>query len=152
MAASAERLSKKRARFQPTKPNPAPLKKLVRSLPKAELHLHIEGTLEPELMLELARRNEVKIPYSKASEVRSAYGFAGLGSFLDIYYRAMGTLIEEKDFCDMTVAYMKKASSQGVVHAEIFFDPQAHTSRGVPFKTAVSGIHRGSRRRRRTSA
>ena len=82
---------KKRARSQPTKPNPAFLKKLIRSLPKAELHLHIEGTLEPELMLELARTIEVKIPYSKASEVRSAYGFAGLGSFLDIYSRAMGT-------------------------------------------------------------
>jgi adenine deaminase len=124
------------------KSSPEHLKRLVRQLPKAELHLHIEGTLEPELMLELARRNAVKIPYVSAVEARAAYNFKDLGSFLDIYYRAMSTLVEEKDFYELAMAYMKKASSQGVVHAEIFFDPQAHTSRGVPFKTVVSGLHR----------
>jgi adenine deaminase len=125
------------------KPKPDHLKKMVRRLPKAELHLHVEGTLEPELMLELAQRNGVKIPYVSAEEARIAYNFKDLQSFLDIYYGAMSTLIEERDFYDLTMAYMKKASSQGVVHAEIFFDPQAHTRRGVPFKTVVSGIHRG---------
>lgn len=116
---------------------------MVRELPKAELHLHLEGTLEPELMLELAQRNSVKIPYATPMEARAAYDFKDLQSFLNIYYGAMSTLIQERDFYDLTMAYMKKASSQGVVHAEIFFDPQAHTSRGVPFKTVVSGIHRG---------
>ena len=94
-------------------------------------------------MLELARRNEVKIPYASAGEARAAYDFTDLQSFLNIYYGAMSTLIEERDFHDLTMAYMKKAASQGVVHAEIFFDPQAHTSRGIPFNTVVSGIHRG---------
>lgn len=116
---------------------------MARRLPKAELHLHIEGTLEPELMLELARRNGVKVPYATPGEARAAYGFKDLQSFLDIYYRAMSTLNQERDFYELTMAYMTKASSQGVVHAEIFFDPQAHTGRGVPFKTVVSGIHRG---------
>jgi adenosine deaminase len=119
------------------------LKRMIRELPKAELHLHMEGTLEPELMLELARRNRVKIPYSTASEARNAYNFTDLQSFLDIYYNAMKTLVVEKDFYDLAMAYMKKASSHGVVHAEVFFDPQAHTSRGVPFKTVVGGLHRG---------
>ena len=119
------------------------LKTAVRELPKAELHLHIEGTLEPELMLDLARRNGVKIPYATAEEARAAYDFKDLQSFLGIYYGAMNTLIGERDFYDLTMAYMKKARSQGVVHAEIFFDPQAHTRRGVPFKTVVTGIHRG---------
>lgn len=119
------------------------LKKMIRELPKAELHLHIEGTLEPEFMLELARRNRVKIPYATASKARNAYNFTDLQSFLDTYYNAMKTLVAEKDFYDLAMAYMKKASSDGVVHAEIFFDPQAHTSRGVPFKTVVSGLHRG---------
>jgi adenosine deaminase len=125
------------------KPDPDYLKGMVRRLPKAELHLHIEGTLEPELMLELARRNEVKIPYASPGQARAAYDFTDLQSFLDIYYGAMSTLIEERDFHDLTMAYMKKASAQGVVHAEIFFDPQAHTKRGVPFKTVVTGIQRG---------
>jgi adenosine deaminase len=129
--------------IQMLKSNTDYLKRLVRRLPKSELHLHIEGTLEPELMLELARRNGVKIPYVSAEEARAAYDFTDLQSFLDIYYGAMSTLIEERDFYDLIMAYMKKASSQGVVHAEIFFDPQAHTKRGVPFKTVVSGLHRG---------
>ena len=119
------------------------LKRLVRQLPKAELHLHIEGTLEPEMMLGLAERNGVKIPYSSPEEARRAYNFKDLQSFLNIYYGAMSTLIEERDFHDLTMAYMKKAASQGVTHAEIFFDPQAHTSRGVPFEKVVKGIHAG---------
>jgi adenine deaminase len=119
------------------------LKSLVRRLPKAELHLHIEGTLEPELMLELAQRNDVKIPYTTANQARAAYDFTDLQSFLDIYYAAMSTLIEERDFHSLTMEYMKRAASQGVVHAEIFFDPQAHTKRGVPFETVVRGIHGG---------
>lgn len=115
---------------------------MVRRLPKAELHLHLEGTLEPEMLLELAHRNGVKVPYASPQQARNAYDFKDLQSFLDVYYRAMSTLVEERDFYDLTMAYMKKASSQGVVHAEVFFDPQAHTSRGVPFKKIVSGIHR----------
>ena len=119
------------------------LKRLVRRLPKAELHLHLEGTLEPELMLELAQRNLVEIPYSTPEQARAAYDFKDLQSFLNIYYGAMRTLVRERDFRDLAMAYMRKASSQGVTHAEIFFDPQAHTSRGVPFETVVTGIHRG---------
>jgi adenosine deaminase len=115
---------------------------LVRKLPKAELHLHIEGTLEPEMMLDLARRNDVKIPYGTPEQARDAYNFTDLQSFLNIYYGAMSTLKEERDFYDLAMAYAKKASSQGVAHAEIFFDPQAHTSRGVQFKEVVGGIHR----------
>ncbi|HKT22913.1 MAG TPA: adenosine deaminase [Nitrososphaerales archaeon] len=118
------------------------LKRLARRLPKSELHLHIEGTLEPEQMLSFARRNEVKTAYASPEEARAAYNFADLQSFLDIYYGAMRTLVEERDFYDLTMAYVKRAASEGVVHAEIFFDPQAHTSRGVPFDNAVKGIHR----------
>ena len=124
------------------KSDPALLKRIARRLPKSELHLHIEGTLEPELMLGLARRNGVKTAYASPEEARAAYNFTDLQSFLDIYYGAMRTLIEERDFYDLTMAYVKKASSEGVVHAEIFFDPQAHTSRGVPFDNVVKGIHR----------
>ena len=119
------------------------LNEFARRHPKAELHLHIEGTFEPELMMKLARRNHVRIPYRSAVEARKAYNFTDLQSFLDIYYNAMKTLVKEQDFRELTMAYMKKAASQGVVHAEIFFDPQAHTSRGVPFGTVVGGIHRG---------
>ncbi|HKT22671.1 MAG TPA: adenosine deaminase [Nitrososphaerales archaeon] len=118
------------------------LKRMARRLPKAELHLHIEGTLEPELMLSLAGRNGVKVPYASPEEAKAAYNFTDLQSFLNIYYGAMKTLVEERDFYDLTMAYVKKARSEGVVHAEIFFDPQAHTSRGVPFDRVVKGIHR----------
>jgi len=113
-----------------------------RDLPKAELHLHIEGTLEPELMFELARRNGVQLPYATVEEVRRAYVFSDLQSFLDIYYAGCRVLLTELDFYDLTWAYLQRAASQGVRHAEIFFDPQTHTDRGVPFETVVTGIHR----------
>lgn len=113
-----------------------------RELPKAELHLHLEGTLEPELMFELAKRNGVRLPYASADEVRRAYVFSDLQSFLDIYYAGCGVLITEQDFYDLTWAYLQHAATQGVRHAEIFFDPQTHTDRGIPFETVINGIHR----------
>ena len=112
------------------------------TLPKAELHLHIEGTLEPELMFDLARRNGVSLPYSDAAAVRRAYAFSNLQSFLDVYYRACSVLIHERDFYELTTAYLDRARAQGVRHVEIFFDPQTHTARGVRFETVVSGIGR----------
>ena len=111
-------------------------------LPKAELHLHIEGTLEPELMFELARRNRVRLPHASVDDVRRAYVFSDLQSFLDIYYAGCAVLLTQEDFYDLTWAYLTRAAAQGVRHAEIFFDPQTHTDRGVPFETVVTGIHR----------
>ena len=113
-----------------------------RDLPKAELHLHIEGTLEPELMFDLARRNAVPLPYPSVEDVRNAYVFSDLQSFLDIYYAGCRVLLKEQDFYDLTWAYLTRAAGQGVRHAEIFFDPQTHTDRGVPFETVIAGIHR----------
>lgn len=110
-------------------------------LPKAELHVHIEGTLEPEMMFGLARRNGIALKYASVEEVRKAYDFADLQSFLDLYYEGMRVLFHEKDFYDLTLAYLEEAASQSVRHAEIFFDPQAHRDRGVPFETAITGIH-----------
>jgi adenosine deaminase len=115
---------------------------LLRELPKAELHLHIEGTLEPELMFELSRRNRVPIRFNSVDEVRAAYRFTNLQSFLDIYYEGARVLVEERDFYDLTWAYLSRVAPQGVRHAEIFFDPQTHTARGIPFATIVTGIHR----------
>ena len=112
------------------------------TLPKAELHLHIEGTLEPELMFELARRNGVRLPYPNAEAVRRAYRFDNLQSFLDVYYRACSVLIHERDFYELTTAYLARARAQGVRHVEIFFDPQTHTARGVKLETVVRGIGR----------
>jgi adenosine deaminase len=112
------------------------------TLPKAELHLHIEGTLEPELMFELARRNRVSLPYPDAEAVRRAYRFSNLQSFLDVYYRACSVLIHERDFYELTAAYLSRAREQGVRHAEIFFDPQTHTARGIKLDTVVGGIGR----------
>ena len=112
------------------------------TLPKAELHLHIEGTLEPELMFELARRNGVRLPYADAEAVRRAYRFSNLQSFLDVYYQACSVLIDERDFYELTMAYLSRARAQGVRHVEVFFDPQTHTGRGVRFETVVSGIAR----------
>lgn len=112
----------------------------IRALPKAELHLHIEGSLEPELMFEIAGRNGVDIPYADVEAVRAAYDFADLQSFLDIYYASMNVLRTERDFHDMTAAYLDRARVDGVVHAEIFFDPQAHLENGIPFETALDGI------------
>ena len=113
-----------------------------RKIPKAELHLHIEGTLEPELMFELASRNGVNLPYVSVEEVRRAYVFSDLQSFLDIYYAGCRVLLKEQDFYDLTWAYLTRAAAQGVRHAEIFFDPQTHTDRGVPLEMVVTGIHR----------
>jgi adenine deaminase len=114
-------------------------------LPKAELHLHIEGTLEPELMFELARRNRIALPFPDVEAVRRAYVFTDLQSFLDIYYQACAVLVQEGDFFDLTMAYMRRAHAQGVRHAEIFFDPQTHTARGVAMRTVVTGIERALR-------
>ncbi|HEY3702660.1 MAG TPA: adenosine deaminase [Acidimicrobiales bacterium] len=111
-------------------------------VPKAELHLHIEGTLEPELMFELAARNQVSLPYPDVEAVRRAYVFDDLQSFLDIYYGGCAVLITEHDFYDLTAAYLSRAVGQGVRHTEIFFDPQTHTERGIAFETVVTGIHR----------
>jgi adenosine deaminase len=111
-------------------------------LPKAELHLHIEGTLEPELMFELARRNGLNLPYGSVDDVRRAYVFSDLQSFLDIYYAGCRVLQKEQDFYDLTWGYLTRAAAQGVRHAEIFFDPQTHTDRGIAFETVVTGIHR----------
>lgn len=115
---------------------------LFRKIPKAELHLHIEGTLEPELMFELSRRNRVPIRFKSAEEIRKAYRFDNLKSFLDIYYEGARVLIEEQDFYDLTWEYLSRVSTQGVRHAEIFFDPQTHTARGIPLERVITGIHR----------
>ncbi|WP_089717502.1 adenosine deaminase [Candidatus Entotheonella palauensis] len=114
----------------------------IRGLPKAELHLHIEGSLEPELMFELASRNGISLPYSSIEDVRRAYAFTNLQSFLDIYYRGACVLVHERDFYDMTWAYLKRAQANGVRHVELFFDPQTHTDRGIAFETVVTGIDR----------
>ena len=113
---------------------------LVAALPKAELHLHIEGTLEPELAFALAERNGVKLPYASVEALRAAYRFANLQDFLDVYYTGASVLIEQRDFRDLTWAYLVRAHADNVRHAEIFFDPQTHTARGVPFEAVVVGI------------
>jgi len=110
------------------------------ALPKAELHLHIEGTLEPELMFELADRNGVRLSYPDVDAVRRAYVFDDLQSFLDVYYAGCSVLVTEQDFADLTRAYLERAAADGVRHAEIFFDPQTHTDRGIPLETVVAGI------------
>ncbi|MCP4333079.1 MAG: adenosine deaminase [Gammaproteobacteria bacterium] len=114
----------------------------IRALPKIELHLHIEGSLEPELMFELARRNQIDIPFGSADEVRAAYEFSNLQSFLDIYYQGANVLVEEQDFFDLCWAYLLRCKQDNVLHAEIFFDPQTHTDRGIAFDTVVNGLHR----------
>ncbi len=111
-------------------------------LPKAELHLHIEGTFEPELIFKIAERNKVQIPFESVDALRSAYQFQDLQSFLYLYYQAMNVLQTEDDFFELATHYFQRAKENGVVHAEIFFDPQAHTSRGVSFDTVVNGLHR----------
>jgi len=109
-------------------------------MPKAELHIHIEGSFEPELMFEIAQRNNIKLKYKSVEEVRAAYEFNNLQEFLDIYYAGAGVLIKKQDFYDMTMAYLKKAHEDNVLHTEIFFDPQTHTDRGIAFETVVEGI------------
>ena len=117
------------------------MQELIRALPKAELHIHIEGTLEPEMMFELAARNGVELRYGSVEEVRAAYAFTDLQSFLDIYYEGMAVLQTERDFRDLAWAYLERAAADGVRRAELFFDPQAHTARGVPFATVIDGLH-----------
>ncbi|NOI90556.1 adenosine deaminase [Vibrio splendidus] len=112
----------------------------IKNLPKVELHLHIEGSLEPELMFKLAKRNNISIPFENPDQVRDAYQFHNLQSFLDIYYQGANVLINEQDFYDLTWAYLLKCQQDNVIHTEIFFDPQTHTERGVAFETVVSGI------------
>jgi len=117
------------------------MSEFIQGLPKAELHLHIEGTLEPEMMFELARRNGVTLPYPSVEALRSAYNFGSLQEFLGLYYRGTDVLRERRDFYDLTWAYMEKAKLQTILHAEVFFDPQAHTRRGVRFADVIEGIH-----------
>ncbi len=116
------------------------IKTFIEKLPKTELHLHLEGTFEPELMVEIARRNGLKINYDSIEELKAAYNFNNLQEFLDIYYAGANVLITEQDFYDLTWAYLTKVHSQNVVHVEVFFDPQTHTDRGVPFDTVIKGI------------
>ena len=116
--------------------------KFIREVPKTELHLHIEGTLEPELMFNLAKRNNIKIPYSNVNEVKSAYNFSNLEIFLNIYYEGSKVLINEQDFFDLTWFYAVKCREDNIVHTEIFFDPQAHLSRGIKFETVINGINK----------
>ena len=116
------------------------VRSFVRGLPKAELHLHLEGSLEPEMLMRLATRNKVEIPFRSVEEVQAAYHFTELQDFLDIYYRGMNVLRVEEDFYDLTIAYLERAAADGVVHVEVFYDPQGHTARGIPFATVTDGI------------
>ena len=114
----------------------------IKQVPKAELHLHIEGSFEPELMFEIAQRNNIKIPYETVEDVKKAYQFGNLQDFLDIYYAGANVLIHEQDFYDLTMAYFRKCAEENVLHTEIMFDPQTHTKRGVKFSTVINGIQR----------
>ncbi|MGH6638937.1 MAG: adenosine deaminase [Polaromonas sp.] len=122
--------------------SPDRLPELLRRMPKAELHIHIEGSLEPELIFALAQRNGVALPYASVEELRSAYAFTNLQSFLDIYYAGASVLLREQDFYDMARAYLLRAAADNVVHTELFFDPQTHTARGVSMETVINGLHR----------
>ncbi len=126
--------------------NPDPRPALIERLPKAELHLHVEGSLEPEMLFELAARNGVAIPFASAEEVRAAYSFSNLQDFLDIYYQGMSVLLTEQDFFDLRWAYLERAAADKVRHVEIFFDPQGHTERGVGFTTVLNGIEAALKR------
>ena len=121
------------------------MKDFIDKLPKAELHLHIEGTFEPELMFKIAKRNKVEIKYKSVNEIKDAYNFDCLQDFLDIYYQGASVLITEQDFYDLTYCYLEKCASQNVRHTEIMFDPQTHTQRGIPFKTVITGISNACR-------
>jgi adenine deaminase len=115
---------------------------LLRRMPKCELHIHIEGSLEPELIFAMALRNGVTLPYANVEDLRAAYAFTNLQSFLDIYYAGASVLLKEQDFFDMAMAYFQRAEADNVVHAELFFDPQTHTDRGVPFEVVIQGLSR----------
>ena len=116
------------------------MKTFIENLPKAELHLHIEGSFEPALMFNIAKRNKIDIPFKSIEEIEKAYNFSCLQDFLDIYYQGAGVLITEQDFYDLTYSYLKKCAIQNVRHTEIMFDPQTHTARGIAFKTVINGI------------
>lgn len=118
------------------------VRRIVQQMPKAELHIHIEGSLEPQLIFKLAQRNHVRLPFPSVEALREAYTFRDLQSFLDIYYAGASVLLHEQDFYDMTWAYLTRAREDQVRHVELFFDPQTHTARGVPFGVAINGIHR----------
>ncbi|MAP93655.1 MAG: adenosine deaminase [Ponticaulis sp.] len=118
------------------------LQTLISALPKAELHLHLEGSLEPEMMFELAKRNGVELKYASVEDIRAAYDFSNLQDFLDLYYQGMGVLLKEQDYYDLTAAYLARAAADNVRHVEVFFDPQAHMERGVAFDTVLKGIRR----------
>ena len=122
----------------------------IRGIPKAELHVHIEGTLEPEMMFGLARKHGLVLPYASVEQLHQAYHFSNLQSFLDIYYQGAGVLRDEEDFHALTTAYLRRAHADGVVHAEIFFDPQTHTARGVPMAAIIEGLHRALEEARRS--
>ncbi|MCG8443978.1 MAG: adenosine deaminase, partial [Caulobacterales bacterium] len=124
------------------------LASFIRAVPKAELHIHLEGSLEPELMFALAKRNGVTIPFATVEEVRAAYAFSNLQDFLDIYYAGADVLRTEEDFHDLTFAYMSRVAADGARHVEAFFDPQTHTDRGVPFDVVISGVTAGLDRAR----
>ena len=128
--------------FDPARIGREALPALLRGMPKAELHLHIEGSLEPELIFALARRNGVALPYASVEALRAAYAFTDLQSFLDIYYAGASVLLTEDDFHDMAMAYFRRAAADRVHHAELFFDPQTHTERGVPIATVIHGLAR----------
>ncbi|GAA4270883.1 adenosine deaminase [Aquimarina gracilis] len=117
------------------------INKFIEYIPKAELHLHIEGTFEPELMFDIAKRNQKKIKYNSVDDLKNAYNFNNLQEFLDIYYAGANVLIKEQDFYDLTWAYLNKVNQQNVIHVEIFFDPQTHTDRGISFDTVIKGIY-----------
>src|SRR6201994_1793855 len=119
------------------------LSDFIRGLPKAELHLHIEGSLEPEQMFEFARRNRIALPFGSVEEVRAAYAFSNLQDFLDIYYQGAGVLQTEEDFKDLALAYFRRVAADGCRHVELFFDPQTHTDRGLPFSVAIEGLFFG---------
>ncbi len=118
------------------------MSELIQLLPKAELHMHIEGSLEPELMFKLAKRNGIELPYASIDELKALYNFNNLQEFLDIYYQGCSVLQTEQDFYDLAWAYLEKAKQDHVVHTEIFYDPQSHTDRGIPFETAINGLYR----------
>lgn len=118
------------------------MEEFIKGIPKAELHLHIEGTFEPQLMFDIAKRNDISIPFASVSEIEEAYAFDCLQDFLDIYYQGAQVLIHEQDFYDLTYSYLKKCAEQNVRHTEIMFDPQTHTERGIAFKTVIDGISR----------
>src|ERR1700752_1545103 len=120
-----------------------PTRSFMRALPKAELHMHLEGALEPELALAFARRNHTAMRFGTVEDLRKSYQFTDLQSFLDLYYECTSSLVTEQDFYELTLSYLRRAAADGVRHAELFFDPQCHTNRGVKFETVIAGIRRG---------